>query len=124
MVKGVARRDDIRIYSAYTWYVLWGIWSVFLTAWNMFTFMLAYRLFSQGMSLYIEGWSGTMTIGFETAWLVGAVKIFFVFLIGGSVILLVSAIYKFIEVRNKLDTLLREKTKTNSKKVKGQSGRK
>jgi hypothetical protein len=120
MVKRVAKRDDVRMYSAYAWYVIWGMWFVLLTAWNIFTFMLAYKLFAQGMSLYIEGWSGTMTIEFETAWLVLAVKVFFVVLIGGSVILLIGAIDRFIKVRKKLDALLKDKTETDNKKVKGQ----
>lgn len=61
-----------------------------------------------------------MTIEFEAAWLILAVKVFFVVLIGGSVILLIGAIDRFIKIRRKLDSLLKEEAEATDKNVKGE----
>lgn len=99
---GMANKVYACMRSEFACYIYSGISAVVKTAWAIFTFTLAYLYFTQGLSLYLEQKSGTMTIHFQSEWLVMAVNLFIIVLIGGSLILAVNAILKFRKMHNKL----------------------
>lgn len=82
MVGKMVRRDDTRLYFTFALSILKGVGATLGGAFTLFAFMLTYKALAQALSLYIEGWSGTMTIEFETAWLVLSAELFLLYYVG------------------------------------------
>lgn len=102
MAKEIYERDDAKAYRAFTSRICRRMLLVFESAWGAFAIVLTIRYFGQGLSLLIEGWSGTMTVEFETAWIVLAIKIMAVVFVGLFVVAVYISIQDFIATRRKL----------------------
>lgn len=105
-IKKMAKRNDTQLYFTFALSILKGVGAALGGAFTLFAFMLTYKALAQSLSLYIEGWSGTMTIEFETAWLVLSAKSFLVVLCGGLLIVTIKAIFDAIKIHRKLKTLI------------------
>jgi hypothetical protein len=102
VVKKMAKRDDTKAYASFTLRFFKRILMVFGGAWGIFATVLTFRYFGQGLSLLIEGWSGTMTIEFEVAWILMATKIAVFTFAALFIAAIIGTVYDLIGVRHRL----------------------
>ena len=102
MVQKMAKRDDTKAYASLTLRICKRILLVFGSAWGIFVTVLTFRYFGQGLSLLIEGWSGTMTVEFEAAWILMATKIAIFTFAALFVAAIIGTVYDLIGVRRRL----------------------
>jgi len=105
----MAKRRDTKLYFAFTASILVAVGASIWGAFTIFDSLLTYKSLVQGLSLYFEGHSGTMTPEFDVQWLLFSAKVFIFVLWLFFVAIVVLATFGAVMIHRKLKIPIKEK---------------
>jgi hypothetical protein len=101
-IKGWAKRENTKVYWGFTWRVLKRLWDAISQSFVSFGAAVTFLYLVWGLSLLIKGESATMTLEFESNWLIIAAAVGLVFFVSLLISGIITSINDFIETRNRL----------------------